>query len=151
MHCPTKNSKMLNRKSRLHSSQGEPRIPSWERRSVTALEQLWCGHSALPKPWKEALEPPSSNPGTFWELIWKWKPLRLFFYISGPVNLHLHRESKEWIPFQNCQKTNVGSIIVTFPFLIQFIELAFVEYLFYLSVGSGNSLRLNQNLLCNDK
>lgn len=149
MLCPTKNSKMLNRKNRLHSTQGEPQIPSYER-SVTALEQLWCGHSALPKPWKEALEPPSPNPGKFWELNWKWKPLRLFLHISGPVNSHLHRESKEWIPFQNCQKTNVGSIVVTFPFLIQFIELAFAEYLVHLNVGSGNGLRLNKNLLFND-
>lgn len=144
-------SKMLNHKDRLHSTRGEPQTPSYKRRKVTAREQLWCGHSALPKPCKEALEPPSPSPGTFWELNWKWKPLWLFLYVSGPVNSHLHRESKEWFPFQNCQKTNVGSIIVKFPFLIQFIELAFVEYLFYQSVGSGNGLRLNQNLLFNDK
>ena len=72
-------------------------------------------------------------------------------YVFQAQWTHIFTEKAEWIPFQNCQKTIVGSIIVKFPFLIQFVELAFVEYLFHLSVGSGSGLRLNQNLLFNGK
>lgn len=67
------------------------------------------------------------------------------------MNSHSHKESKEWIPFQNCQKTDVESIIVEFLFLIQFIELAFVEYLSRLNIDAGNGLKLNQNVLFNGK
>lgn len=151
MHCPTKSSEIQNHKNKLHFMWGKAQISSYEGGEVTSVEQLWFGSPTMPKPWQEALELPSPNPRTFQKLSSKWKPLQFFPYISGPMNSHLHKESKERIPFQNCQKTDVGSLIVKFPFLIQFIELALVEYLFHLNVSSGNGLKLNQNLSFSDK
>lgn len=132
----------------LHFTWGRTQIFLYKKERVTH-EQLVSGHGAILK----------SQKGLLSYLLPAWRQFRNWLevetitvlYISGPINSRLNKESEEWIPLQNCQKTDVGSIIVKCPFLIQFIELAFVEYLFHLSVGSGNGLKWNQNLLFSGK